>query len=324
MRAAYVRGLGGPDAIEVGELPVPDPGPTEALVRAEALAVDRVDAFVRSGAYRTPTPFPFVIGRDVVGVVEQAGEGSGFAEGERVWSNSLGHGGRQGSFAQFCLVPGERLYRLPEGVDPWSAVGVLHTGATAALGLFRRARLRPGDTVFIAGAGGGVGSAAVQLAAAAGLRVLASCSGQDAGWCRSCGAGTVLDYRDPEMPARLALAAPEGIDLWWDQSGRQDLDAAPGLLRTGATVLVTAGIAAWARIPLGALYTKDVRLVGFAISNASAAELADAALVVNRALSADRLRFRTAATLGLSESRHAHELLEAGGLKGRILIDPSV
>ncbi len=151
MRAAYITRLGPPEAIRVGELPVPVPGPTDVLVQVEVVVVDPVDTLVRSGAYPTPPPFPLVIGRDLVGTVAEAGAGAvGFAAGDRVWCNSLGHGGRQGSFAEYAVVPAERLYHLP-AVDPVAAVAVLHPGATAYLALFRHGGLRPTETLYVAG-----------------------------------------------------------------------------------------------------------------------------------------------------------------------------
>jgi NADPH:quinone reductase-like Zn-dependent oxidoreductase len=141
------------------------------LVRAEVIAVDPVDVFARSGAYATPTPFPFVLGRDVVGTVAETGPGAvGFAPGDRVWCNSLGHGGRQGACADYSVVPVDRLYRLPDEVDAVTAVAALHPAATAYLALFRHGRLRPGETVLVAGGAGNVGRAATTLAATAGAR----------------------------------------------------------------------------------------------------------------------------------------------------------
>src|ERR671923_2177894 len=134
--AAYVTELGPPDRIRVGELPLPPLGPTDVLVAVEALAVNHVDTFVRSGRWRTPTPFPFVVGRDLVGRVVEAGEGAvGFAPGERVWCNSMGHAGRQGAFATEVVVPAERLFHVPDGpdgsgLDPVDAVAVLHPATT--------------------------------------------------------------------------------------------------------------------------------------------------------------------------------------------------
>ncbi|GAA3512408.1 hypothetical protein GCM10023075_74690 [Streptosporangium album] len=114
MPAAYVTALGGPESITFGELPVPVPGPGEVLVEVEVLTVNPVDTLVRSGSYPTPTPFPFVVGRDLAGAVRLTGSPeSPFRPGDRVWCNSLGHGGRQGSFAGFAVVPADRLYPRP-------------------------------------------------------------------------------------------------------------------------------------------------------------------------------------------------------------------
>jgi NADPH:quinone reductase-like Zn-dependent oxidoreductase len=164
MLAAYIRALGPADSIEFGELPTPVPGPTDVLVEVELVAANPVDAFIRSGRYPTRMSFPFVVGRDLVGTVASAGAATGFAVGDRVWCNSLGHDGRQGSFAQSAVAPAERCFRLKAGVDPAVAVAVAHPAATAYLGLFVHARLRSGETVFVGGAGGNVGNAATVMA----------------------------------------------------------------------------------------------------------------------------------------------------------------
>jgi hypothetical protein len=141
VRAAYRTELGPPEAIRLGDLPVPEIGPTDVLVEVDAVTVNPVDTLVRSGAYQTPTPFPFVVGRDLVGTVAAVGAGvAGFAAGDRVWCNSLGHGGRQGSFAEYAAVPAERLYHLPDGADPAAAVAWFHPAATAYLALYRHGR----------------------------------------------------------------------------------------------------------------------------------------------------------------------------------------
>ncbi|GAB2755823.1 NADPH:quinone reductase [Sinomonas soli] len=321
MRAAFIRETGGTDRIEIGELPTPRPGPTDVVVQFQASAVNHVDTFVRSGAYRTPLAFPFVIGRDLVGTVAAAGPGAqGFALGDRVWTNSLGHAGRQGAWSEYAVVASERLYHLPPDVDAGEAAAALHPTATAHLGLFRRARLTAGDTVLVGGAGGAVGSAAVQLAAAAGARVIATAAPRDHRWAASCGAALVLDYRDPELPALIRDAAPEGIDVWLDTSGHHDLPAAVPLLRPGGTIVVMAGLAAQTPLPVGALYTRDASVRGFAISNASVDDLAAAARAVNRLLARGRPVVRTAATLRLDDAAEAHALQEGRSVRGRIVV----
>ncbi|MEV0161773.1 NADPH:quinone reductase [Nonomuraea fuscirosea] len=326
MTAAYITGLGPADRITIGELPVPAPGPTDVLVRTEALAVNQVDTFVRSGAYRTHTPFPFVIGRDLVGTVAAHGAGvAGFRAGERVWCNSLGHDGRQGSFAQYAVVPADRLYRLPPDVPPDLAVSTLHTAATACVGLFREGGLRAGRTVLVNGAAGGVGSAVVQVAVAAGAKVVATASARDAEWCLALGASAVVDYRDPHLAERVRDAAPDGVDLVWDNSGVNDLESTLPLLVQGGRVLVMAGLRSRPVLPAGDLYPRDLSIRGFAISNASIADLRSAATTINALLAEGRLQVRIGARLPLSDAAEAHRLLEDHGpdrVRGRVVVLP--
>lgn len=323
MRAAFVRSTGGADLIEVGNLPTPRPAHGEVLVKFLVSDVNHVDLFVRSGAYRTPLPLPFVLGRDLVGEVVDPGHGTaGFAVGDLVWTNSMGHAGRQGTWSEYVAVPARRLYPLPDGVDPETAVPVLHTAATAHLGLFRRAHLAAGDVVFVGGAGGGVGTATVQLARAAGARVVATASPRDFDWCRAQGADEVFDYHDPVLFDLLRDAAPEGYGLWWDNGGHHDFAATLPLMRQGGSIVVAAGMSAAPVLPIGQLYLNDISIHGFVISNASVEDLAAAAQAINGMLAERRLPARVADRLSLSEARRAHELMASGHVRGRVLITP--
>lgn len=324
-RAAYVLAPGPAKDIQVGELPLPPLGATEVLVRTTLMAVNHVDTFVRSGAYPTPLPVPFIIGRDLVGVVAAAGTVSGFRVGEAVWCNSLGHGGRQGSFAEYAAAPAERLYRLPHGADPELAVSLAHPAATAYLALFREGGLRVGQTVFVGGGGGGVGSAAVQLAHAAGARVITTASARDADWCRECGADVVIDYRDGRVTELIRDAAPDGIDVHVDTSGRHDFDGSVPLLARGGRLIVMAALDARPPLPVGALYTNDVSVRGFVISNASVADLAAAAAAINQLLATGRLQSRISVRLPLEQAGRAHRLMERpdpASPPGRIIVRP--
>jgi NADPH:quinone reductase-like Zn-dependent oxidoreductase len=315
MFAAYIEKLGSPDVIRCGELAPPVPGPPDELVEVAATAVDRVDLFVRSGRYETAVPFPFVIGRDLVGRVVRAGPGAGgLRAGDRVWCNSLGHDGRQGAAAQLAVVPADRLYRLPAGVDEGTAVALLHPVATAWLALFRHGGLRAGQTVLVGGAAGHVGGAAVALAADAGARVLGTARREDFAHCRALGAHEVFDYRDPELTGRLREATGEGIDVHLDTSGHNDLEQAVAVLaRRGRIVLMAGAGGTSSRLPAGRLYMRDGSVRGFALSGATVAELAEAAGAVNRVLASGRLRPRGLRVLPLSAAARAHALLEAGG-----------
>jgi NADPH:quinone reductase-like Zn-dependent oxidoreductase len=320
MRAAYITRLGPAEEIRVGELPVPVPGPTDVLVRVEVVVVNPVDILVRSGAYATPTPFPFVVGRDLVGTVTEAGPGAaGFAPGDRVWCNSLGHGGRQGSFAGYAVVPVERLYHLPAAADPVAAVALFHPGATAYLALFRRGGLRPAETVYVGGAAGNVGTAMTALASTGGARVLAGARAEDGEWCRAAGADELVDYRDPDLRERLAALAPAGIDLYVDTSGHLDLPAAIDLLAEGGRIVLMAGGGQQLTLPAGPLYTHDRSILGFVISRAGTGELAEAAAVLNGRLAAGDLPVRVRAEWPLERAAEAHRAVERG-LRGRTVL----
>jgi NADPH:quinone reductase-like Zn-dependent oxidoreductase len=206
MRAAFFGEPGPAEAIEVGELPVPVPGPTDVLVAVEVAVINPVDTLIRSGRWPTLMPLPFVTGRDLVGTVTAAGAGSGFSPGDRVWSNSLGHAGRQGTCAEYAVVPGDRLYPLPGGAVATEAAAAFHSPATAFIGLHHRARARAGQTILVGGAAGGIGSALVRFASEAGLRVIATA------------VPATMPAASSREPARYSTSAtptsPAGSSMW--------------------------------------------------------------------------------------------------------------
>lgn len=216
-------------------------------------------------------------------------------------------------------VPAERLYRLPDGVDPVDAVACLHPAATAYLGLFRTAGPRFGETVLVLGGAGAVGGAVIQLAAQAGARVLATARPTDFAWCHGLGAEQVADYRDASALRRLVS---DGVDVLLDTSGRNDFAATVPLLAPGGRLVVLARLSAAPPLPVGPLYTRDASVRGFAISNATVPELTDAARAINLGLARRRLRARVARRLPLAEAAEAHRLQESGGLGGRIVVLP--
>jgi NADPH:quinone reductase-like Zn-dependent oxidoreductase len=307
MHAAFVERLGPPDNIRHGSLPSPVPGPDEVLVDVLATTVNPVDTFVRSGAFRTEVVLPLVLSRDLVGTV--AASANGFTAGEPVWSNSLGHGGRQGAAASRAVVAADRLYRLPPGVDPVTAVAMVHPAATAYLALHTHGSVKPGTRVLVIGGGGNVGSAAVTMAVASGATVFAS--SRDLDYCRSLGA-VAIDYRDPTWP-------PE-VDLIVECAGVNDLETLVGLLAPRGRIVLLAGAATRPMLPVGPLYMNDCSIAGFVISHATVAELADAAAEINRLLASGMLLPRAVEELPLSEARRTHERMENGELHGRRVV----
>jgi 2-desacetyl-2-hydroxyethyl bacteriochlorophyllide A dehydrogenase len=323
MRAAYIEQLGPAEDIRYGELPPPLPGPDDVLVDVEVSTVNHVDTFVRSGAWRTPMEFPFVVGRDLVGTVAAVGSAvDGFAAGDRVWCNSLGHDGRQGAAAEQAVVPANRLYHLPRRVAPADAVAVAHSAATAYLALFTHGRTRPGETVVVLGAAGCVGSAALVMAAEAGAWVIAVASAEDAQRCWDLGAAEVIDYRDPDLPQRIRERSPRGVDVYIDTSASNDLVSAVDLLAKRGRIVLLAGMRTRPVLPVGPLYLKDCSVVGFAISQATVGELAEAASCVNRLLANGRLRPQRIRTMPLRAAGEAHRQTESGETgRARIVLD---
>ena len=320
MMAAYIDELGPAESIRVGPLPVPVAGPTDVLIAVSAVAVNPVDTFIRAGRYRTAIAFPFIVGRDLVGTVVHAPIGTGFTAGEQVWCNSLGHDGRQGSFAQFAVVPAARLYRLPPGVDPVVAVAVAHPAATAHLGWFCHGELRAGETVYVGGGAGNVGRAAITMAAYAGARVIAGARPADQAACRAAGAESVVDYSDAELGIRIRDIAPDGVDLYWDTSGRGNLAHAMQAVRLRGRVLLSAGQIEPLPVSSWQLYTHDISLRGFVISRATVTELADAAQLINLLLASGQLTVRIADQLPLDRAADAHRRLEEGKVSGRLVL----
>jgi NADPH:quinone reductase-like Zn-dependent oxidoreductase len=323
MHAAFIERLGGADAIEYGTLPVPRPGLKQILVRMDATTVDPVDLLIRSGAYRTALHFPFIIGRDLVGtVVATGGDVTQFSPNDRVWCNSLGYDGRQGAFAEYVSVDQDRLYPLPPNIDPRAAVAVLHPAATAFTGLVHHVDgVHPGQTIFVGGGGGNVGTALIQMAHTMGADVIATAQGEeDDAWCRRWGAKQVFDYHDRDLAAKVLLVVPAGVDVVWNTSGHYDLDLAVQLLAPGGCMVLMARPAQQPVFPVGPFYQRNLRAVGFVISNATVPQLAACARAINQLLSTGALAARIETVLPLTQAAEAHRLVETGQVRGRRVV----
>src|SRR5437762_10795126 len=173
MKAAYLETTGGPEVLQYGDLPTPRPKQGEVLVRVKAAALNPIDVYIRAGTVNMPLPKPFVTGTDLAGVVESVGPGvRQYKPGDRVWGSNQGLLGRQGTCAEFACVAEEWLYPMPAGVPDGDAAAAALVGITAHLGLFQRAKLQAGETVFVNGGTGGVGSMVVQMSKAVGAKVI--------------------------------------------------------------------------------------------------------------------------------------------------------
>src|SRR5579872_4899959 len=213
MFAAYITETGDPSVIQFGELPNPTLGVGDVLVKIGAVAVNPIDTYIRAGMIAMPLNFPYILGCDLAGTIESVGlKVRRFKVGDRVWGSNQGLFGRQGTFAEYACVDEKWLYPThPNETDAQAAAGAL-VGITAYLGLFNFARLQTGEVVFVNGGSGGVGSAVIQQAKAAGARVITTVgSPEKAVYCQSLGADVVLNYHAPDLDDQIRhFVAPIG------------------------------------------------------------------------------------------------------------------
>jgi len=330
MKAAYISEPGPPENIVYGELPKPTPSGSQALVRVAAVAVNPVDTYIRSGAIAFPLPKPFIVGCDLAGTVEAVGpEVRRFRPGDRVWGSNQGLLGRQGTFAEFVAVDESWLYPTPANVSDRDAAATALVGITAHLGLFRDAQLRRGETVFVNGGSGGVGSCVVQMAKIIGARVIATAGSEEkAQICRQLGADHVIQYKKDDLDAAIREFAPQGVDVWFETLREQNLERAVNHLAFRGRLILMAGRDARPPFPVGPFYVKDCSAHGFAMFNAPPDEQRRAADDINRWLAEGKLRARIGRVMKLSETAAAHRLQEentlhqAGTLAGKIVLEP--
>ncbi|KRN18675.1 alcohol dehydrogenase catalytic domain-containing protein [Lacticaseibacillus camelliae] len=313
MQAAYFTQVGNTDEIEVGQLPVPSIGPADVLVRIREAAVNRVDAYVRSGAFKTPLQPQQIIGRDAWGTVAAVGaEVTAFHVGDRVWTNSMGYGGRQGITAQFATIPEARLFAMPDG-DPSNWLALVHPGATAAIIVTQLLKLQPGQTLLAEGGAGHVGRMLIQCAKICGLHVIATANPRDFVAVTALGA-EAIDYA-PGWEKKL----DRPVDAIIDSSGRVPLQLNLDQLAVGGQIiLIAATKEPKVSFDLPRFYMNEQRLRGFVISRASLASLTQA----NQWLLQHAATFAplTVEQLSLNDAAKAHAMVMDPQVKTRLLI----
>ncbi len=331
MKAAYFEKTGGPEVIQFGELPTPEPKNGEVRVRVAAVAVNPIDTYIRGGAVSMPLPMPFIPGCDLAGTVDSVGPGvHRFKKGDRVWGSNQGLLGRQGTFAEFACVDQGFLYPTPQGVSDMDAVANSLTGITAHLGLFRCAKLQAGETVFVQGGTGGVGSMVVQMAKAVGARAITTVgSAEKAALAKSLGADLVLNYKTDDIPAAVkTFTGGNGVNIWFETQSQQDLIQIVDLTAKRGRIIVMAGRQSRPILPVGPFYARDLSMFGFAMFNATQDEQRICAEDMNQWLAEKKLKPIIGKTFHLAETAAAHKCQEentlhkSGSLTGKIVLTP--
>lgn len=330
MRAAYIEKTGAAENIQYGELPRPDPQAGQVLVKVKVSALNPVDTYIRAGTIPMPLPLPFVPGCDLAGTVEAVGPGvKSCKPGDRVWGSNQGLLGRQGTLAEYVCAEEGWLYPLPEGVSERAAAAAALVGITAHLGLFQCAKLRAGETVFVNGGTGGVGSMVVQMTKAVGGKVIATVGSPDkAELCQSWGADLVLNYKTADLDRAIKdFTGGKGVNVWYETQREPDFVRTVGLLQPRGRMVIMAGRQAQPVFPVGPFYVKDLSLFGFAMFNASQEEQRACALDINRWLAEKKLQPSIGKSFPLAQAAQAHHFLEentlgkAGTLVGKVIVE---
>lgn len=324
MRAVVFDQFGAPDVLHVATIDRPEPAADEVLVKVKAVAVNHVDTFIRSGGFQTNLATPHVAGRDLVGTVVAVGEHvQSWQVGDAVWANSLGYDGRMGATAEYVVVPAERAYPLPTGIDPIQLVASVHSAATAAIVLQSVMQAQAGQRLLVEGAAGNVGRKLIQLGHQRGLTVVTTSAPRDFERCQALGSTQTVNYA-AGFESHFQLA-DQRFDHIIDTSGKVALATNLGLLKqAGQVTLITAPKTNQFTFPVRQFYTQQQRISGFVISHATQDQLATAAQWLNHAFAAGLLLDDQVSVQPFEAAAACHAQLEQGQDHGqRLVLVPS-
>jgi NADPH2:quinone reductase len=319
MKAVRVHEFGGPEVLQLEEVPMPQPGPGEVLLRMHAIGVNPVETYIRAGTYARLPTLPYTPGNDGAGVIEQIGpDVNEFKPGDRVYTG----GSLTGStYAEFTLCKMDQIHRLPENVSSAQGAAMGTPYATAYRGLFQRANAKPGETVLVHGASGGVGTAAVQLARARGLRVFGT-AGSDEGrkLAREQGAHEVFDHHAPEHFEQIMKAANgRGVDVIVELLANVNLGRDLTILAKSGRVAI---IGSRGRVEIDPRDTmqREVDLRGMVLPNTPRAEMASIHAALVAGLENGTLRPVIGKEFPLAEAAQAHRAVMEPGAVGKIVL----
>jgi putative PIG3 family NAD(P)H quinone oxidoreductase len=320
VKAIVAREAGGPEVLQLVEVPTPEAGRGEVLVEVTAAGVNRADLLQRQGHYPPPPGASPLIGLEVSGHVAALGDDvSGWEVGDACVALLAG-----GGYAEYVAVPAGQVVPPPPGLELTEAAGVVEVTATVLSNL-ELAQLGAGEVFLVHGGAGGIGSFAIQYAHALGATVIATAGSEDKlHYCRSIGADHALSYAD-DWPAQVREVVPDGVDVVLDSIGAKYLSDHVGLLATrGRLVVIGMQGGSKATLDLGALMAKRALVTATSLRPRPAAEKADICRrVVQRVwpLIADgRIRPTPQTRFPLAEAASAHAHLESGDNLGKVVL----
>lgn len=326
MISVEMRGTGGPDVLQLVDLPKPAPAAHQVLVRLHAAALNPVDYKVRTHGGRGPNA---VLGCDGAGVVESVGESvTRFVPGEEVYFVNGGYGTEQGTYAQYVAIDERFVARKPRTLTFVEAAAVPLVLITAWEALYERAQVREGDSVLVHAGAGGVGHVAVQLARLAGARVFATVSGPEkAAIAASLGAEATIDYRTDSVLGRvLEFTGGGGVDVVFDTVGGATFSKSIELLNYYGT-LVTCVERSWPLADVSDMMDKNLRIAWTWMPAPQVFALVAHREAQTRILEQGgrliddgKLRVLVGKTYPLDRVAEAHDALQRGAVTGKIVL----
>lgn len=320
MQAIVVERFGEPEVLKYIEVPEPVPEAGQVLVRLQAIGVNPVECYIRSGMYGPGYTVPYTPGFDGAGTVTAVGKGeAAFSVGDRVYvARSL-----TGTYAEFVLCTEAQVHALPEGVtfEQGAAVGIPYGAAYRAL--FHKAKGQPGETVLVHGASGAVGLAAVQLAVAAGMRVLATAGSEEGRQLvLASGAEAVVDHHDRHhLETIMHLTGGQGPDVILEMLANVNLAKDLEIIATGGRIAVIGNRGTIEINPREAM-RKEAMIIGMTLFNATERESRSMHAAIGAGLANGTLSPRISQQLPLADAARAHELVMNAHTLGKIVLVP--
>ena len=323
MRAMVIDGFGGADKLHWGDVPTPEAGPGEVLVRVVCAGVNPADWKTREGKLSAYIDyhFPFVLGFDLAGIVEAAGAGvDAFRPGDRVFGMSRQGQGQDGSYAEFCIADAAFLAPLPPGWSFAQAAALPVAGTTAYGGIADAGALREGQSVLINGGAGGVGSLGIQVAKALGARVAVTCGADNQAYVRGLGAELAIDYRGGDVTGKILKWMPDGVDLILDAVGLDTLlPAALDIVAPGGRYVEIETLISRASDDLVARAAdQDIAILSNMVA---VARLPDHLHGLAALCAAGSVKPPAIEVLPLGEAAEAHRRVEAQHVRGKIILE---
>jgi len=322
MKAIRVQRPGGPEVMELVEIPVPQPKPAEAVVKVAIAGVNSIDGHFRDGSFRAP--LPLILGQEGAGVVTAVGPQCKLVKvGDRVaWSGTLG------SYAEYVTAPEDHLVPVPPAITDEQATAAMMHGLTAHYLVNDAHKLKAGETALVHAAAGGVGLLLVQLAHAVGARVIGTVSSDDKGrLAREAGVDEVIVYTQQDFePEVQRLTGGKGVDVVYDGVGKATFEKNLNVMRSRG-MLVLYGMSSGPVSPVdpaklsekGSLYMARTTLAHF---TATREELLARTSSLFGMIAAGKLKLRIAKKYPLAEAAQAHRDMEAHKVAGKLLLVP--